>query len=72
MRTLGLIRRGSSDPSRDLWARLATRLREEEEEVIRLAVPALGWREAVAVAVALAATLVVPDPLAFLIASGML
>jgi hypothetical protein len=71
MRTLGLIRRGSPDPSRDLWVRLATRLREEDE-VIRLAVPALGWREAVALAVALAATLVVPDPLAFLIASGML
>ena len=71
MRTLGLIRRGSPDPSRDLWARLETRLREEDE-VIRLAVPALGWREAVALAVALAATLVVPDPVAFLIASGML
>ena len=71
MRTLGLIRRGSPDSSRDLWSRLQTRLRTEDE-IIRLAVPALGWREVVALAVALAATVIVPDPLAFLITSGIL
>ena len=71
MRTLGLIRHGSPDSSRDLWSRLQARLRAEDE-VVRLAVPALGWREAVALAVAVAAALIVPDPLAFLIASGIL
>ena len=71
MRTLGLIRRGSPHSSRDLWSRLQVRLCEEDE-VVRFALPALGWREAAALAVALAAVAVVPDPLAFLIASGIL
>jgi hypothetical protein len=71
MQTLGLIRSASPDSSRDLWSRLQARLREEDQ-VVRLAVPALGWREAAALAVALAATAAVPDPLGFLIASGIL
>jgi hypothetical protein len=71
MRTLGLIRRGSPDSSRDLWSRLQERLREEDE-VVRLSFPALGWGEAAAVAVALVTVVLVPDPLGFLIASGIL
>jgi hypothetical protein len=71
MRTLGLIRRATPAPSRDLWSRLRARLREEDE-VVRLSIPRLGWREAAALAVAVAATAVVPDPLRFLIASGIL
>jgi hypothetical protein len=71
MRTLGLIRRGTPDPSRDLWSRLQARL-GAEDEMIRLPIPALGWREALAFAVALAVTVAVPDPLHFLIASGLL
>jgi hypothetical protein len=71
MRTLGVIHRGTPAPSRDLWSRLQARLREEDE-MVRLAIPALGWREVAAVAVAVAVTVVVPDPLGFLIASGIL
>jgi hypothetical protein len=71
MRTLGLIRSASSEPPRDLWPRLRARLREEEE-IVRLLPPALGWREASALAVALGTLLLVPDPLGFLVASGLL
>lgn len=71
MRTLGLIRRGTPEPSHDLWPRLRARLREEDD-VVRVSVPALGWREAAALTVVLGTVAVVPDPLAFLAASGIL
>ena len=71
MRTLGLIRRGTPGPSQDLWARLGARL-HEADDVVRVSVPSLGWREAVALAAALGVVALVPDPLGFLVASGML
>jgi hypothetical protein len=69
MRTLGLIRRATPSPPHDLWPRLRARLADDERIALRL--PALGWREAAAVAVALGILVVVPDPLRFLAASGM-
>jgi hypothetical protein len=71
MRTRGLIHRGTLAPPHDLWPRLRARLREEDE-VVRVSIPALGWREAAALAVVLGTVAVVPDPLAFLAASGVL
>lgn len=70
MRTLGLIRRGTPAPSGDLWARLEAR-RRERDELVRIAMPAVGWRELAAVAAAIAIVAVVPDPLRFLTMSGM-
>jgi hypothetical protein len=71
MRTLGLIRRGTSPPPHDLWPRLRARLREEDERVA-LQFPALGWVEATAGALAVGTLLVVPDPVRFLSACGLL
>ncbi len=70
MRTLRLIRTATPTPPHDLWPRLRARL--HDDELVRLPVPTLGWREATAMAVALATLLVVPDPLRFLVASGLL
>lgn len=70
MRTLGLIRRGTPTSRHDLWTRLDARLREADE-VVRVALPAVGWREAVALALAIGTVAVVPDPLRFLVASGV-
>jgi hypothetical protein len=71
MRTLGVIQRGSPEPPCDLWPRLQVRLRDEGEAV-RVPLPALGWREAAALAAALGTLAIVPDPLRFLAASGIL
>ena len=71
MRTLGLIRRATPAPSRDLWPRLDARL-HGADDVVRVSMPALGWREAVALAAALGVVALVPDPLGFLVASGIL
>ena len=70
MRTLGLIRTATPPPARDLWPRLRARLRDGDRVHLRL--PALGWREATAVAVVLGTLVVVPDPLRFLAACGLL
>jgi hypothetical protein len=66
---LGLIHRATPPPSHDLWPRLRGRLADDERIALRL--PALGWREAAAVAVAFGILVVVPDPLRFLVASGI-
>jgi len=71
MRTRALIRRGTPASPHDLWPRLRARL-AEEDDVVRVAVPPLGWREAAAVAAVLGIAALVPDPLAFLAASGVL
>jgi hypothetical protein len=71
MRTLGLIRTASPAPARDLWPRLCARLREDDAPV-RLRLPALGWVEAAAAAVALGTIAVVPDPVRLLTACGLL
>ena len=70
MRTLGLIRRGTSVPRHDLWPRLRARLLDDD--VVHLRVPALGWREAAALAIVLGTLVIVPDPLRFLSACGLL
>ena len=71
MATLGLIRRGTPMPAGDLWTRLDAR-RRERDELVRVAMPAVGWRELAAVAAVVAMVAVVPDPLRFLTMSGML
>jgi hypothetical protein len=70
MRTLGLIRRGTPGPSRDLWPALGARL--EADDVVVLRLPALGWLEATAIAVAVGTLVLVPDPVRFLSACGLL
>jgi hypothetical protein len=70
MRTLGLIRAATPEPSHDLWSHLRVRLRDDE--VVRLHLPAVGWREATAAAVALGTLFAVPDPLSLLAACGLL
>lgn len=70
MRTLGLIRRGTPGPSRDLWPRLCARL--ADDDVVALRVPAIGWLEATAIAVVVGTIALVPDPVRFLSASGLL
>ena len=71
MPTLGLIRRGTPTPPGDLWTRLEAR-RRERDELVHVAMPSIGWGELAAVAALLAIVVVVPDPLGFLVASGML
>jgi len=70
MRTLGVIRRGTPEPPRDLWPRLRARL--QDDEVLRLRFPAVGWLEAAALALAVGTLAVVPDPVRFLSACGLL
>jgi hypothetical protein len=70
MRTLGLIRTATPSPRRDLWPRIAARLREDEP--VRLRVPALGWFEATAVATVVGTLVLLPDPVRFLTACGLL
>jgi hypothetical protein len=70
MPTLGLIRRGSPTPPHDLWTRLEARMREQDE-LVRVTMPAVGWGELAALAAVVAIVAVVPDPLGFLVLSGM-
>jgi hypothetical protein len=71
MHTRRLIRRGTPTATHDLWPRLNARLHADDERV-RVTLPVLGWREAAALAVASGIVALVPDPLRFLIASGIL
>ena len=71
MRTLGLIHRGTPTSSHDLWTRLQARL-HGRDDVVRVSFPAFGWRDAVALGTALGIVALVPDPLGFLVASGIL
>ena len=70
MRTLGLIRRATPAPSHDLWPRLRARLADDDVVAVRF--PALGWLEATAFAVAVGTLVLVPDPVHFLAACGLL
>ena len=70
MRTLGLILAATPPPARDLWPRLRGRLGDDES--VRLQLPAPGWREAAAIALALGTLALVPDPFRFLVACGLL
>jgi hypothetical protein len=68
MNALDMIRRASEGPRPDLWPRVRTRLAERVE--IRL--PALTWPAATAMAAALAMLVLVPEPVRFLAACGLL
>ncbi len=70
MQTLDLIRSGTPAPDRDLWPRVRARLGRDERVPLRL--PAMGWGEMAALAVAIATLAVVPDPLRVLTAGGLL
>lgn len=70
MRTLGLIRRGLSAPRHDLWPQLRARLLDDD--VVYVRIPALGWRDAAALAIVLGTIVIVPDPMRFLSACGLL
>jgi hypothetical protein len=70
MPTLRLIRRGTRAPDRDLWPRLRARLGDQEHVQLRL--PAMGWLEVAALAVAIGTLASVPDPLRLLVSSGLL
>jgi hypothetical protein len=69
MRTIGLIRHATPEPPHDLWPRMRARLADDDRVALRL--PALGWREVAALGVAVGIVAVVPDPLRFLVASGI-
>jgi hypothetical protein len=70
MRTRGLIRAATPAPH-ELWPRLCALL-EERDELVRLRLPPLGWREAIAAAVVVGTLVAVPDPVHFLTACGLL
>ena len=71
MRTRELIRAATPEPPHDLWPRLRARLRAGDE-LVHFRLPALGWRDALALGVALGTLVVVPDPVHFLTACGLL
>jgi hypothetical protein len=71
MRTLGLIRAATPPPPHDLWPRLRARLRDAENRVA-LDLPAFGWGWRLVAAAAVGLPLVVPEPLRFLSAAGLL
>jgi hypothetical protein len=67
------LRGAGARPARDLWPRLAERLRaSEEQEWVRLAFPPFTWREAMALGAAVLTLVVIPDAARFLAAFGML
>jgi anti-sigma factor RsiW len=70
---LGAVWRTSRGPARPLWPRLRTRLAEEEAgEWVRLRFPSLTWPVGTAAAAAGGVLALVPEPLRFLAAFGIL
>jgi len=73
VRAIGLIRAAAHAPRHDLTPRLRARLAESrDDEPVRLELPAFSWPWRFAAGVALALPFVVPDPVRFLAASGLL
>lgn len=73
MRTLGLIRQAARRRERDLGPELRARLATAAaDESVRLEVPAFTWPWRLAAAAGLAAPFLVPEPVRFLVASGLL
>jgi hypothetical protein len=64
------MRRRDAAPARDLWFVLRARIAEGDRLAVR--VPPLSWRVVAAAAAAVATVVVVPEPLRFLTASGLL
>lgn len=69
MSTLRLIR-AAVPPPRDLWPRLQARLLDDDR--ITLELPAFTWPWRIAAAVTAAAPFLVPQPVRFLTAAGVL
>lgn len=74
MRMRELIRAGTPPPAHDLWPRLRARLAEraDADERVTLELPAFTWSWRLVAAAAVALPLLVPDPLRFLAAAGLL
>lgn len=71
MRTLALIRAAARRHEPDLWPRLAARIAAAEERVA-VELPAFTWRWQLVALGAAALPFLVPEPVRFLVASGLL
>jgi hypothetical protein len=70
-----MIHAATPEPAHDLWPRLRERLREHDapaDEHVPLVVPEFTWRWRLVAAAALVLPLLVPEPLRFLAAAGLL
>lgn len=75
MRTRELIRAGTPPPAHDLWPRLRAQLvagADGADERVTLELPAFTWSWRLVALGALALPLLVPEPLLFLSAAGLL
>lgn len=73
MRTIGLIRAAAHGHERDLLPRLRARLATARlDERVRLELPAFSWPWRLATVVAASVPFLVPEPVRFLAASGLL
>ena len=73
MRTIGLIRAATRGHERDLMPRLRARIAESgSDERVRLELPEFSWPWRVATAAAASLPFLVPEPVRFLAASGLL
>jgi len=75
MRTRARIRAATPPPAHDLWPRLRARLRAHDapaDEPVPLELPRFTWRWALVAAGAAAVPLLLPEPLRFLTAAGVL
>lgn len=71
MRTIGLIRAASDAQRRDLWPRLRAEIATADEQV-SLELPAFTWRWRIVSAGAISVPFLVPNPVHFLAACGLL
>jgi|EndMetStandDraft_7_1072992.scaffolds.fasta_scaffold5553587_1 hypothetical protein len=73
MRTLGIVRAAARAPQRDLLPRLRAGIAlPHAHERVQLELPAFTWPWRIAALAAVSVPFVVPDPLRFLAASGLL
>lgn len=73
MRTLGIVRNAARAPRRDLLPVLRARVADSRtNDRVRLELPAFTWPWRLAALVAAGVPFVVPEPLRFLAASGLL
>jgi hypothetical protein len=73
MWTIGVIREASRAPRRSLLPHLRARLdRALEDDRVRIELPAFSWPWRVAALAVVSVPLLVPDPVRFLAASGLL
>lgn len=73
MRTIGLIRAAARPHEHDLLPRLRARMAvRETKDRVRLELPAFSWPWRIATAAAAAVPFLVPEPVRFLAASGLL